>query len=45
MVDRSGADPRHNSGAFSNVFKAQDLATGQKVASTTAYRIHILFLY
>jgi len=33
MVDRSSADPpRCRSGAFSNVYKAQDLKTGQKVA-------------
>jgi hypothetical protein len=45
MVDRGGADPSlHYSGAFSNVYKAQDLTTGQKVASTKEHYRHLLFL-
>jgi len=36
--------PRHRSGAFSNVFKAQDLTTGQKVASTRASYHHLRLL-
>jgi hypothetical protein len=41
IADRSGAEPpRRHSGAFSNVYKAQDLSTGQKVASTTESHHH-----
>ena len=38
--------PCHCSGAFSNVFKAQDLTTGQKVASTRTpyHRLRLLTL-
>jgi len=36
--------PRHHSGAFSNVFKAQDLSTGQKVASTGPPYHHLRLL-
>ena len=46
MTDRVVLIPRHHSGAFSNVYKAQDLSTGQKVASTTEcyHRVPLLTL-
>jgi serine/threonine protein kinase len=36
--------PRYRSGAFSNVYKAQDLSTGQKVASTKESHHHLCLL-